>query len=76
MAATIWAFIQLLLGGFNWITSSGDKGKLETSQQKILQAIIGLGIVFAAWAIYIVLLKFLGVTDGSGGLNLKLPKLI
>ena len=70
---TIWAFFQLLLGAFNWISSSGDKAKLEAAQQKIIQAIIGLGLIFAAWAIFAALLKFLGIGGVSG---LKLPKLI
>jgi len=74
VVATIWAFIQLLLGGISWITSGGDKGKLEASQQKILHSI--MGFVFAAWAIYLVVLRFLGFTDSTGGFTLPLPKLI
>src|SRR3989344_2853109 len=34
VAATIWAFVNLLLGAFNWISSGGDKGKLETAEKK------------------------------------------
>lgn len=77
VGATIWAFLQLLLGGFNWITAGGDKGKLETAQQKILHAIVGLGIVFASWAIYLVILRFLGITNSTTGeFTLPLPKLL
>ncbi|OGG18702.1 hypothetical protein A3D05_02405 [Candidatus Gottesmanbacteria bacterium RIFCSPHIGHO2_02_FULL_40_24] len=74
---TLWAFFQFIIGAFNWISSSGDKGKLESAQQRILQAVIGLIVVFAAWAIFIVLLRFLGVTGaGAGGqIQLKLPTL-
>jgi len=72
---TIWAFFQLLLGGINWISSSGDKGKLEAAQQKIIQAIIGLGIIFASWAVFIAVLSFLGVTGPGGEFKLKLPTL-
>ena len=71
----IWAFVQLLLGAIQWISSGGDKARLEAAQQKIMQAIIGLFIVFAAWAIFLVLLRFLGVTGAGGQLNLKLPTL-
>ena len=74
VAGAIWALLQLLIRGLNWISSGGDKGKLEASQQKIQQAIIGLGIVFASWAIFGVVLKFLGVSGPGGALNLKLPK--
>lgn len=72
----LWAFVNLLLGALNWISSGGDKAKLEAAQQRIVQAIIGLVLVFAAWAIFFVLLRFLGVTKGTGGgLQLMLPKL-
>ena len=67
VGATLWAFFQLLIGGFNWISSSGDKGKLEAAQQRILQAIIGLTIVVAAWTIFLVILRFFGMSSGSGG---------
>src|SRR3989344_4049518 len=72
--STIWAFMQLLLGAFNWISSGGDKGKIEAAQQKILHAVIGLILVFSAWAIFLILLRFLGIS-GPGGLTLTLPKL-
>lgn len=72
-AATIWSFIQLLLGGLAWISSGGDKGALEAAREKIVNAIIGLFVVFAAWGIFLLLLQFLGIS--SGGFNLILPKL-
>ena len=73
--ATIWAFVQILLAGINWISSGGDKGKLEAAQQRITQAIIGLFIVFAAWGIFLILLRFLGVIENSptGAIELKIP---
>ena len=73
--STIWAFMQLLLGAFNWISSGGDKGKIEAAQQKILHAIIGLMLVFAAWAIFLILLRFLGISGPGGQIKLILPKL-
>lgn len=75
--ASIWAFMQLLNAGFNWISSSGDKTKLENAQQRITQAIIGLFIVFAAWGIFLLLLRFLGVIGQSptGEIQLKIPQI-
>lgn len=70
--AAIWAFANLLLGAFSWISSGGDKGKVEAAQQRITQAIIGLFLVFASWAIFVVLLRFLGISGVEG---LKLPTL-
>lgn len=61
--ATLAAFIFLLLGGLSWITSGGDKAAVEAAQKRIQAAIIGLFVVFAAWAIMLVVGKFLGIPD-------------
>lgn len=61
--ATLAAFIFLLLGGLSWITSGGDKAAVEGAQKRIQAAIIGLFVVFAAWAIMLVVGKFLGIPD-------------
>jgi len=73
--ASIWAFFQLILGGINWISSGGDKGKVEAAQQRLTQAIIGLMIVFASWAIFILILQFFGIISlgTTGEIKLKLP---
>ncbi len=55
------AFLYLILGGFQWITSGGDKGKTEEAQKKITNAVIGLVIVAAAYAIISVVVTFLGI---------------
>lgn len=59
--ATLAAFIFLIIGGFQWITSGGDKGAVEAAQKRIQAAILGLFIVFAAWAIMIVVSRFFGI---------------
>ena len=75
--ATIWAFFQILIAGVNWISSGGDKSKLESAQQRITQGIIGLFIVFAAWGIFLILLRFFGVIESSptGAIQLKIPQI-
>lgn len=77
IGATIWSFFQLILGGFDWISSGGDKGKLEAAQKRITNAIIGLIFVFASWAIFLFILRFLGVipADGGTGIKFQLPSL-
>lgn len=52
---------QFLLGGFRWLTAGGDKGKLETAQQSLLHAVIGLIIVLAAYAIVTLIGSILGI---------------
>lgn len=56
------AFIYLLLGGFDWVTSGGDKAKLQSARDKITNAIIGLIIVASVWAIMTLVGQFIGVT--------------
>lgn len=65
----------LILGGIEWITSGGDKGKTEGARNKITAAVIGLIVLAAAWAILTVVLNFLGfrnlneVFDNAGTIN-------
>lgn len=59
--AFILAFLYFLLGGFNWITSGGDKAKIETARNQITNALIGLIIVGGAWAMMTLVGNFLGI---------------
>ena len=60
--AAIVFFFMLLWGGIQYITSGGDKGKTEEARGRITAALIGLVIVFAAWAIAQLLETFFGIT--------------
>lgn len=51
IVAGIIFFFMLLIGGIQWLTSGGDKGGTEAARGRITAALIGLIIVFAAWAI-------------------------
>ncbi len=62
--------VYLLMGGFNWITAGGDKGKVENARNMITQGVIGLAILASVFAVYGVVLRFLGIKSisiGSGG---------
>ncbi len=52
------AFIYLVTGAFHWITSSGDKANLEHARGKIINAIVGLIIVAAAWSVMVLVAQF------------------
>jgi len=58
--AALAAFIFLIWGGIQWITSGGDKASVEAARSRILAAIIGLFVVFAAWALMSILGEFFG----------------
>lgn len=61
LIAVIFVFMQLIQGGYSWISAGGDKSKVEEARNKITNALIGLAIVAAAWALIIVIGKFFGV---------------
>ncbi len=59
--AVLAAFIFIVMGAFEWITSGGEKGNVEKARNKITGAIIGLIILAATFVIIILVQNFLGV---------------
>jgi len=49
--AAILFFFMLVFGGVQWIISGGDKAGSENARKRITSALVGLAIVFVAWAI-------------------------
>lgn len=60
VAAIVFFFI-LVAGGIRWIASGGDKAQTEAARSQITAALVGLVIVFAAWAILALIHTFFGV---------------
>ncbi len=58
--AGIWFLFQLLIGGYEWISSSGDAKKLEAARNRLSHGFVGLIIIVAAWALLAVVGQFLG----------------
>jgi hypothetical protein len=61
VVAALIFFFMLVMGGIRYITSGGDKGQTESARGQITAALIGLVIVFAAWAIINLINLFFGV---------------
>ena len=59
--AALVAFGFLILGGIRWIMSGGDKDATAKAQGTITAALVGLVIVFAAWAIIKLIETFFGI---------------
>ena len=53
--AGVVAFIFLLWGGLQWILAGGDKEGTEKARKKITSALIGLAIVFSAYALIFII---------------------
>lgn len=62
VVAAVVFFFMLVLGGIKWILSGGDKGKTEEARNQITAALVGLVIVFAAWAIAKLIEQIFGVS--------------
>lgn len=67
--ALILVLLQLGQGALDWINSSGDKAKLDSARQKITNAIIGVIVLAAMVALFVLVQSFLGVEiiDFGGG---------
>lgn len=63
-------FFILVIGGLKWITSGGDEKKVAAARAQITNALIGLVIVFAAWAIMQLIGTVFGITI-LGDLTIK-----
>lgn len=61
LIAGLLVFAYLILGGIQWITSGGDKGKTEAARNKITAALVGLAIVASSYALMQVVAYFFGI---------------
>lgn len=58
--AAVALVLMILWGAFDWITSEGEKEKIESARNKIIHSIIGILLFAAAFAIIQVLGQFSG----------------
>lgn len=65
------AIFHFMFGAFRWITASGDKTALQNAQDRMTQAVVGLIILAAAWAVMLLVSEFLGLDFP----NINLPGL-
>lgn len=59
-------FFSIVLGGIQWITAGGDPKAMDSARRRITNAVIGLIIVVAAYAIALILEQVLGIRIVSG----------
>lgn len=60
-AAGIIAFFFLLWGGIQWILAGGDKEGTEKARKRITNALIGLAVVFSAYALIFIIKALFGI---------------
>jgi hypothetical protein len=73
----LFMLVYLLWGAFDWISSSGDKEKVNKAQSKITNALIGMILIFAILAGFNLLAgEMLGIVENTAdGFRLKIPTL-
>ena len=69
--AAVVALLFLIWGGFKWITSGGDKAKVQAARETIIAAIVGLIVAFLAYFILTIVLGLFGISLS----NLTIPSL-
>ena len=65
LAVALIFFFILILGGLKWVMSEGDQKAVEAARNQITNALIGLAIVFASFAI----MKLIEIVFGISLLN-------
>lgn len=70
--AIVLSLIYLVFGGIKWITSGGDKQKIDAARQHLTAAVIGLIISLLAYFFVGILLGLFGLSTD----DLKIPKLV
>lgn len=64
IVAAIYALLQIVLAGYDMISSGGDKGSLEKARGKIIWSIIGIVVIVSAWGLIMLVEGLLGVCLG------------
>ncbi|TSC87862.1 MAG: Uncharacterized protein G01um10147_365 [Microgenomates group bacterium Gr01-1014_7] len=64
--ATIVLIFMILWGAFDWLTSGGDKEKLEHAKSRLINAFVGIMLFAVAFAIIQILGTFTGFTFFAG----------
>lgn len=57
----IFSFIYLVVGGFSYITSGGDKAAAQTARDRITYSLLGLAVVAGAAAFFSILGAVFGI---------------
>lgn len=63
------AFITLIIGGFQYLTSAGDPKQLQKATGTITAAVIGIAVILGIWFIF----KLLFVITGLDLLQFRIP---
>jgi uncharacterized membrane protein HdeD (DUF308 family) len=70
--AGLYFFFMLVLGGMKWLSSGGDKAQVQSARDQITNALIGIVVLFSAWAVT----ALVGTVFGIDFLNIDLSSVV
>jgi hypothetical protein len=53
--AVVLAIVMMMVGGFQYLTSGGDKARVDAGKKRILDAVIGMLLCFGAYIVLVVI---------------------
>ncbi len=65
------SLLHFVFASIKWITAGGDKSQLENARERMIQALVGLILLAAVWAV----MKVVGTIIGIDFPVLKIPKI-
>ncbi len=71
VVASLLFIFNLLFGGIKFIISGGDKERVDNAKRQLLNALIGIFVVYCSWAI----LNFVSTFFGINLLSFEIPTL-
>jgi hypothetical protein len=78
IGSSMFVLLYMLWGAFDWITSGGDKEKVQHARNKISYAAIGMILIFVVLVVFGVLTgQILGIIENvpGEGWSIKIPHL-
>lgn len=69
--AGIWFIFLVIIAGYQWLSSGGDKAGVTAAREKLTYAITGLVVVVAAFAIVSIIGTLMGIDFLTPGETLK-----
>jgi len=71
VVAGIWFIFLVIIAGYQWLSSGGDKAGVTAAREKLTYAIIGLVVVVAAFAIVSIIGTLMGIDFLTPGKTLE-----
>lgn len=63
VGAILWFLVQIIMGGYNWISAGGDPKSVSAARSRVMNAVIGLVVVFVSLIFVSVLGYLLGIEE-------------